>query len=151
MITGFSPAVLPPGMSPMPFGRFTGCGYGQLGASCPPPSGSPAARASNPPPAAKWIRYKDPGTQEIYARMYNVLREPAVLGVKVVPEEQADAMARQLVDTILSVPQSQELRFRAACAIKDIVLKPLVIGGTVLGLAGIGYAVYRSRKRAAGR
>jgi hypothetical protein len=146
MIMSFAPAGLPAGMS---LGRFGGCG--QLGASCPAPSGSPAAKASNPTPPAKWVRYSDSGTQEIYARMYNVLRTPAVLGVKVVPEEQADAMSRQLVDTILAVPQSQELRFRAGCAIKDIVLRPLLIGGTVLGLAGIGYAVYRSRKRAAGR
>lgn len=118
---------------------------------CPAPGhGGAAPSQSTPVPSVPWVRYQDPGMQETYARLFNVMREPAVLGVKVVPEEQADAMARQIIDAIIALPQSQELRFRAACALKDVMVNPISVGAIValvLGMAGFGTWVYFRTKK----
>jgi hypothetical protein len=129
-------------------------GYTRSPKACPAPgSGGAAPSQSTPVPRVPWTRYQDPGFQETYARIYGALREPAVLGVKVVPEEQADAMARQIIDAIIALPQSAELKFRVGCAVKDMVLGPVGITIAVLlglGVAGVGtWAVVRSRRRSA--
>lgn len=171
----FSPAAFPPGMT---FGRpLRPAGWGRLalvpGAlgqpppppppprpaytrspkACPAPGpGGAAPSQSTPVPAVPWVRYQDAGFQETYARLYAALREPAVLGVKVVPEEQADALARQIIDAVIALPQSQELKFRVGCAVKDMVLGPVGLTVAVLlglSVAGVGvWAVTRSRRAA---
>lgn len=121
--------------------------------SCPPPGASgPDATTSTPVPPVRWIRYQDRGMQETYARLYGMLREPAVLGVKVIPEEQADLMSRQIIDAIIALPQSEELRFRVGCMAKSYVTSPLAIATIsliVLGLGGVGYWAVRRRSRLA--
>ena len=170
---GFSPAVFPPGMvfgrpdrrwgktRPQGFGAWSvikpppGVSVSAPGApvplTCPTPGpGGAAPSQSTPVPSVPWVRYQDAGMQETYARLYDVLRQPAVLGVKVVPEEQADAMARQIIDAIIALPQSHELRFRAACALKDIAVNPISVTAVVLfilGMAGFGTWVYYRTKK----
>lgn len=117
---------------------------------CPAPGSSgPEATTSTPVPPVRWVRYQDAGMQETYARIYNALRQPAVAGIAVVPEEQADLMARQIVDAIIALPQSEELRFRIGCLAKSYITGPIGIAvGTVvlLGLVGTGVYAYRRRR-----
>ncbi len=117
---------------------------------CPlPGSSGPEATTSTPVPPVRWVRYQDRGMQETYARIYDAFRQPAVAGIKVVPEEQADMMARQIVDAIIALPQSEELRFRIGCMAKSYITGPVGIAvGTVvlLGLVGTGVYAYRRHR-----
>jgi hypothetical protein len=169
----FSPAAFPHGvalgaaprpgwaqLAPVGFG-----GFGRFGAGAPPPpppppagyqmtpkacpapgSSGPEATTSTPVPPVRWIRYQDPGFQEAYARIYGALRAPAVAGITIVPEEQADLMARQIIDAIIALPQSSELRFRVGCMAKSYITGPigLAVGAVVLlGLVGGGIYAYK--------
>jgi hypothetical protein len=175
MVFSYAPATLPHGIAlgatpPPGWAQLAPVGFGRFGALPPPPppppggqpvpkvcprpgTSSEADKPSTPIPPVRWIRYQDPGLQETYARIYGALREPAVLGVKVVPEEQADMMARQILDAIIALPQSAELRFRAGCAVKSLVLGPIGITAIVvaaLGLTGAGVWAYKRRQRRLG-
>jgi hypothetical protein len=151
--------------------RARAFGYSHLGAGAPPPPPPPAgyqrtpqacptddgssnsapAATSTPVPAVRWIRYQDKGLQETYARIYGALRQPAVAGITIVPEEQADMMARQVVDAIIALPQSSELKYRIGCMAKSYINGPIGIAVGVmvlLGLGGAGFYAYRRSKRA---
>jgi hypothetical protein len=148
-------------LAPVGFGRFGAGGppppppppggYARTPQACPAPGSSgPDATTSTPIPPVRWVRYQDAGFQETYARIYDALRQPAVAGIKIVPEEQADMMARQIVDAIIALPQSQELRFRVGCMAKSYITGPvgMAVGAVVLlGLVGGGVYAYKRSQR----
>ena len=121
-----------------------------IGLVCPPslPTGP-----STPPPTAPHVRYADPRLQEVYARLYAAFREPSVpIYGKVISEDGADIMARQVVDAARVLPQSAELQTRARCIIEPQVrgaataaVGHLLLGAFTAVLAGVvGLGAWRT-------
>lgn len=117
-----------------------------LGA-CPPPM--PQEPPGPPPPPALYNRYSDPALQDSYARLVAAMRQKAIpVYGNIFSQDDADVMARYLLDAVRGLPQSRELQERARCAIQPIIMPYVIgIGVGVAGAIGLSVlALLRSRR-----
>jgi hypothetical protein len=95
---------------------------GALGACPLPIPGGGPSESFVTPYRPKYHRYQDRKLHEAYTHVVSALREKQVpVYGHIFTEDEADKMARNVIDALRKLPQSAELQERARCALEPMV------------------------------